>query len=418
MSQSAELNLNSSAATGLNLTSSTFKANPYPIFAQLRAADPIHRYVSSNDGQQTWLVTRYIEAEAILRDERFVKSRQHVFPSNNQTPVPEIEGSADDLFGLGLLALDPPDHTRLRSLISQSFTPRMVEQWRPRIQAITDALLDAVVDKGSMDLIKEFAFPIPMRVISEILGLRMEDSARLHAWIKTIADALDDPAAFQEALPQLQATYVFLCDLLEEKRQNLTDDLVCKLILAEDAGDRLSQRELVSIVFVLILTGYETTANLIGNGVLALLTNPDQLALLKANPDPALFKSAVEECLRYHSPVAVTTFRWATTDMELGGRQIRQGDGVVISLNSANRDEQEFAGAETLDITRRENAHLAFGKGIHYCLGAPLARLEGQIAIATLLRRLPGLHLEVDPSTLSWRPGSTVNGLDSLPVAF
>jgi cytochrome P450 len=418
MSQSTELNLNSSEPTGLNLTSSAFKADPYPTFARLRASDPVHQYASSDDGQHTWLITRYADAEPILRDERFVKNRQHVFSSAEHTPFSDSDGSVDDLFGLGLLALDPPDHTRLRSLVSLSFTPRMVEQWRGRIQEITDELIDAVAEKGTMDLIEEFAFPIPMRVISEILGLPPEDGATLHHWIKTIADALDDPAAFQQAAPQLQATYVFLCALIEEKRLNPADDLVSRLIQAEDAGDRLSKRELVSIVFVLILTGYETTANLIGNGTLALLTHPAQMALLQNNPDPALLKTAVEEFLRYHSPVTISTFRWAREDIQIDGTLIRRGDGVVISLSAANRDETTFAGADTLDITRRENAHLAFGKGIHYCLGAPLARLEGQIAIGTLLQRLPKLHLQVDPASLSWRPGSTVMGLHHLPVVF
>lgn len=418
MGQSAELNLTASESAEFNLTSSAFKANPYSTFAHLRAFDPVHQYASSEDGHHTWLVTRYSDAEAILRDERFVKNKQHVFSSAERTPLSDGDGSADDLFGLGLLALDPPDHTRLRSLVSLSFTPRMVEQWRLRIQEITDKLIDAVAEKGSMDLIEEFAFPIPMRVISEILGLRAEDSARLHGWIKTIADALDDPAAFQEAAPQLQATYVFLCALIEEKRQNPVDDLVSKLIQAEDAGDRLTKRELISIVFVLILTGYETTANLIGNGVLALLTHPDQIALLKSNPDQALLRTAIEEFLRYHSPVTISTFRWVREDIQIGEKLIRRGDGIVISLSAANRDETAFANADALDIARRENAHLAFGKGIHYCLGAPLARLEGQIAIGTLLRRLPKLRLLVDPADLSWRPGSTVMGLYHLPVAF
>ncbi len=418
MSQSTELNLTSAETSELNLTSSAFKANPYPTFTRLRASDPVHRYITSAEGYTTWLVTRYSDAEALLRDERFAKNRQHVFAPSEHTPLPDEEASPDDLFGLGLLALDPPDHTRLRSLVNLSFTPRMVEQWRPRIQQITDELIDMVVERGSMDLIEEFAFPIPMRVISEILGLRSADGARLHRWIKTIADALDDPVALQAAAPEFQETYTFLCGLIEEKRLHPEDDLVSKLIQAEDAGDRLSKRELVSIVFVLILTGYETTANLIGNGVLALLTHPDQLELLKQNPDPALLKSAVEEFLRYHSPVTVSTFRWAREDVQVGEQLVRKGDGVVISFSAANRDEGDFAGADTLDITRRENAHLAFGKGIHYCLGAPLARMEGQIAIGTLLRRLPRLHLEVRPDTLAWRPGSTVMGLYHLPVAF
>jgi cytochrome P450 len=405
-------------STEFNLTSSTFKADPYPTFARLRDSDPVYQYATSPSGQRTWLITRYADADAILRDERFVKDLRNVSPPEERAPRPETVPSASDLMSMMMTDVDPPDHTRLRSLASQSFTPRMVEQWRGRVQEITDKLIDAVVEKGTMDLIEEFAFPFPMRVISEILGVPAEDSAMLHRWTKAIADALGDPVAFQQAAPHLQAFYVYLCTLIDDKRLNPADDLVSRLIQAEDAGDRLSKRELVTMVFLLIVAGHDTTASMIGNGMLALLTHPAQMTLLKNNPDPALLKTAVEEFLRYRSPFMQATFRWACADVQLDEKLIRRGDGVVISLASANRDETAFGEADTLDITRRENAHLAFGKGIHYCLGAPLARLEGQIAIGTLLRRLPKLHLEIDPTSLSWRPGSLALGLNHLPVVF
>jgi cytochrome P450 len=413
LAQSTELDLTSYQSTEINLTSSVFKANPYPAFARLRSYDPIHQYSSSN-GQTTWLITRYADAELVLRDERFVKDRQYLLSSEDGPHTPTTPASADDLFGLGLLSFDPPDHTRLRSLVNPFFTTRQMEVWRGRIQQITDELIDAVEPKGAMDLIEEFAFPLPMRIISQMLGVPAEDSPKLHGWIKVIADALDDPIAYQQAGKEFQAVYTYLLALLEQKRRAPAADVISSLLQAE--GDQISARELVSMVFVLILTGHETTANLIGNGMLALLTHPEQMALLKANP--ALIKPAVEEFLRYHSPVTLSTFRWAREDIELGDKLIRRGDGVVVSLTAANRDEEEFARPDTPDITRQENRHLAFGKGIHFCLGAPLARLEGQVAIGTLLRRLPNLRLQVDPKSLVWRPGSTVMGVDHLPVAF
>jgi len=404
-----------SQATELNLASSAFKANPYPAFAQLRAYDPVHQFSSSN-GQSTWLITRYTDAEVVLRDERFVKDRQHVLSTGEHTHTPASPASAADLMSMSMVDFDPPDHTRLRSLVNHVFTPRAVEQWRGRIQEITDELIDAVEGKGSMDLIENFAFPLPIRVISEILGVPAEDCTKLHLWTKVTADALGDPVAFQQAAEQLQAFYSYLLALIESKRQAPSDDLVSKLIQAENEGNRLSERELVAMIFLLITAGHDTADNLIGSGMLALLTHPDQMALLKR--DHTLIKTAVEEFIRYRSPFMLSTMRWAREDIELGGKLIRSGDQVLISLASVNRDEEAFADPDRLDITRQENNHLAFGKGIHYCLGAPLARLEGQVAISTLLRRLPNLRLQIDQEALAWRPGWLVQGLTHLPVAF
>lgn len=408
MTQSAEF----------NLTSSTFKADPYPTFARLRASDPVYRYALASNGQDTWLITRYVDAEAILRDGRFIKDPRNIYPPEQHTHPIESAPSASDLMSMMMTDIDPPHHTRLRALASQSFTPRVVEQWHTRIQKIADELIDTVAGKGAMDLIEEFAFPFPMQVIAAIMGLPAEDCGMLHSWTKTIADALGDPEAFEQATLRLQDFYVYLWTLIDKKRLNPADDLVSSLIQAEDKGDQLSKRELVTMVFLLIVAGHDTTASMIGNSMLALLTHPDQMALLKDNLDSALLKTAVEEFLRYRSPFMQATFRWASADIQVGEKLIRRGDGIILSLAAANRDEMAFAQADTLDITRRENAHLAFGKGIHYCLGAPLARLEGQIAIGTLLRRLPEIRLAVDPATLSWRPGSVALGLNHLPVAF
>jgi cytochrome P450 len=397
----------------LDLASPAFKANPYPAFARLRACDPVHLYRSSG-GQNTWLITSYAEADLVLRDARFVKDRQHLFSSQQLPQTAMVAASAADLMKMSMIDLDPPDHTRLRSLVNPGFTFRQVEVWRGRIQAIADELIDAVEGKGSMDLIEEFAYPLPMRVISEIVGVPPHDGTTLHRWIKLIADALGDPIAYQEADQSLQAVYAYLLALIEQKRQTPAADVISMLLHAE--GKEISARELMAMVFLLITAGHDTADNMIGNGMLALLTHPEQMALLKANP--TLLKPAVEEFLRYRGPFMLATFSWAREDIELSGKLIRCGDGVVVSLAAANRDEGIFARPDGLDILRQKNRHLAFGKGLHYCLGVHLARLEGEIAFSTLVRRLPNLRLQVDPETLVWRRGWLIQGLEHLPVVF
>ncbi|HEU5380345.1 MAG TPA: cytochrome P450 [Ktedonobacteraceae bacterium] len=404
-----------SQSTELDLASPTFKANPYPAYARLRASQPVYAF-SSSQGQSTWLIMRYTDAECVLRDERFVKDRQHTVSSEQLAHIPALPASAADLMSMSMVDFDPPDHTRLRTLVSPFFTPRQIELWRERIQQITDALIDAVEDRGRMDLIEDFASVLPLRVISEILGVPDEDGPMLHQWTKQTADSLGSPDAFQQANEALHNFYVYLLALIEKKRQAPAEDLISKLLRARDQGDHISERELVTMVFLLITAGHDTADNMIGSGMLALLIHPRQMALLKENP--SLIKTAIEEFLRYRSPFMLSTMRWAREDVELEGKLIRRGDAVLISLAAVNRDEETFAQPDILDITRQENPHLAFGKGIHYCLGAPLARLEGQIAISTLLRRLPDLRLQIDPATLEWRPGWLVQGLHHLPVVF
>lgn len=404
-----------SQSTELDLTSSTFKANPFPVYAQIQDTDPVYLLTSSNE-YQTWLITRYQDADTALRDERFVKERKNTRPPDGQMPGTRPPASAADLMSMMMVDFDPPDHTRLRALAMLSFTPRVVEQWRGRIQEITDELIDAVRHRGQMDLIEDFAFLLPIRVISEVLGIPVEDNPRLHLWTKRIADALGDPVAYQLAGEALQDFYTYLLAFIKQKRHALTDDLVSRLIQAESDGDHLSERELVVMVFLLIVAGHDTTGSLIGNSMLDLLTHPDQMELLKQRPE--LIKTAVEEFLRYRSPFMHATQRWAREDVELGGKLIRRGDQVMVALAAANRDKTEFKDADILNIQRQDNRHLAFGMGIHYCLGASLGRMEAQIAISTLLRRLPDLQLPVDPQTLVWRPGSLALGLHHLPVTF
>ncbi len=404
-----------SQSTELNLASLVFKANPYPGFARLRAKDPLHQ-LNSSDESSTWLITRHAEAELVLRDERFVKDRQHVFSSARLAHLATSPASPMDLTDMSIVDFDPPDHTRLRLLVYPFFTPRQIESWRGRVQEIVDELIDAVEAKGSMDLIEEFAAILPLRVILEFLGVPVEDGPMLHEWTRQIADSLGDPVASQHVESVLQAFYAYLLALIENKRNTPDNTLVSRLIQTEAEDGPISAREVVTMAFLLITAGHDTADNLIGNGMLALLTHPEQMTLLKNNPD--LTRTAVEELLRYRSPFMLATRRWASTDVKLCSKVIRRGDAVLISLASANRDEAIFAQPDILNITRQENFHLAFGKGIHYCLGAPLARLEGQVAISTLLRRLPNLRLQSDPETLIWRPGSLIQGLYHLPVVF
>lgn len=271
--------------------------------------------------------------------------------------------------------------------------------------------------RGEMDLIDQFAFPLPVRVIAEILGIPADDFTQFQAWSKLfIESAAGDAEAIAQAIEQTQAFYLYLKALVATKRQMPADDLLSQLIQVEAQGEKLSEEELIATTFLLIVAGHETTVHLIGNGMLALLQHPQQLTLLQENP--TLMKTAIEEFLRYRGPLLTATERWAREDLVFQGQQIHRGDYIIIALAAANRDEASFADPDTLDITREENRHLAFGKGIHYCLGAPLARLEGEIAIGTLLRRLPHVHLETPPEQLVWRPGTLILGLAHLPVAF
>ncbi|HEU5382741.1 MAG TPA: cytochrome P450 [Ktedonobacteraceae bacterium] len=403
-----------SEAIKIDLVSPDTKANPYPAFSLVRSSDPIHR-LEMEDGQSTWLITRYEDALAILKDQRFIKNFRRLMTPEQ---LMEAQGNAYSMMNAHMLSSDPPDHTRLRALVNLSFTPRLVEQWRERIQAITDELIDAIQAQEirEVDLIDTFAFPLPIAVITEMLGVPSEDRAKFRAWSNSLLDGAGNPENFERMREQMFEFAAYLHNQIELKRQQTTDDLIGRLIQAEEGGDKLNEIELISMIFLLLVAGHETTVNLIGNSVLALLQHPLQMQQLKE--DPSLIKTAIEEFLRFHSPVAMGTNRWVGEDLEFGGKQMRRGDAVLVSLAAANHDPEEFAQPDDLDITRKENRHLAFGMGIHYCLGAPLARLEGQIAINTLLRRLPDLRLAVEPEQLIWRPSMLLFGLSKLPIMF
>ena len=398
----------------LDLFSPAAKANPYPAFSMVRANDPIHALDMEN-GQRAWLITRYEDALAALKDPRFIKDHRKLLTSEQ---LEQMQGNMQQMMNMHMLGFDPPDHTRLRALVNLSFTPRLIEQWRERIQTITNELIDAMLEQGvaELDLIDAFSFPLPIMVITEMLGVPSEDRLKFRTWSNALLDGADNPEAFEHIKVQMFEFAMYLRDLIVTKREQPTDDLVGRLIETEADGDKLNEIELISMIFLLLVAGHETTVNLISNGVLALLQHPEQRRLLEE--DPTLIKNAVEEFLRFHSPVSLGTNRWAGEDLEFGGKQMRRGDAILVSLASANHDPEEFTHPDELDLTRKENRHVAFGMGIHYCLGAPLARLEGQIAIGTLLRRLPNLRLAVEQEQLVWRPSMLLFGLSKLPVAF
>jgi len=377
--------------------------NPYPIYARMREEEPIAKLMFP-DGQFGWMITRYEDAVEILKDQRFVKDMTKMFGSEYQS-----------IFTSNMLFSDPPDHRRLRGLVQQGFTPKLVESMREHIQQIADGLLDAVEGQDTMELIDDYAFPLPIIVISEILGVPISDRDKFRVWSNSIIGAANAEEGPEVYLHMQQFTE-YLAQWFEQLRKQPGDDLISRLIVAEEAGERLSEQEIYGVVSLLIIAGHETTVNLIGNGVLSLLQHPDQLKKLRDNPE--LIKGAIEEMLRYNGPVEFSTSRWAGEDLEFKGHAIKRGDLVIVALDSAGRDGDQFPDPDLFDITRERSRHLAFGHGIHMCLGAPLARLEGEIAINTLLRRFPDIRLREDADELEWRPGMIVRGVKEIPLSL
>ncbi|HEY7648805.1 MAG TPA: cytochrome P450 [Methylomirabilota bacterium] len=384
-----------------------FLADPYPTYHRLRAEDPVHWSPLG-----FWVLTRYDDVVAVLRDQRFAKEPMIA-------AVAARFGISPGTIGLSMLDRDPPDHTRLRGLVSKAFTPRVVEQLRPHIQEIVDGLLARVEGHGTMDLIEEFAYPIPVMVICELLGVPMEDHERFKTWSLDLARGLDSimlPVDSEVALRSgiaRQGLTDYFRSLIAKRRAAPRNDLLSALIAAEEAGDKLTENELLASSILLLVAGHETTVNLIGNGTLALLRHPDQLRRLRENP--GLIGSAIEELLRYDGPVQRTA-RMPSAEATIGGKMIKPGEMVMPFIGAADRDPAQFPEPDRLDITRADNRHVAFGMGIHFCLGAPLARVEGQIAINTLVQRLPKLALATERP--EHRQSLTLRGLKSLSVAF
>jgi cytochrome P450 len=372
--------------------SQEFLADPYSHYRVLRESDPVYW----DETRGSWLLTRYQDVAAALRDDDNLSAEQ---------------GPA-----FSMLVTDPPDHTRLRSLVSKAFTARTVQQLGGRILEVVDRLLDAVAAHGEMEVIADFAYPLPITVIAELMGVEPERRDFFRHASQKIAVALGpitDPAVAMSAFEGRTELLQYFDELIAKRRNDPREDLISALLAAEDRGDFLSHQELLGMLLLLLVGGHETTVNLIANGLLALLRNPDQLELLRR--EEATEKGSVEELLRYDSPVQYSG-RVARRDFEIGGKTIRAGDGVRMIVAAANRDPEVFAQPDILDLTRDPCPHLAFGSGIHFCLGAQLARLEGQIAISTAVRRFPAIQLA--SNDLRWRPAPVLRGLEALRLTF
>jgi cytochrome P450 len=397
-----------------DLASPAFKANPYPFYARLRAEAPVWS-ATLRDRRTAWLVTRYEDVAGVLKGDTFAKDKLNAMDPEQRAKTPWVPGFLKPL-ERNMLDLDDPDHVRLRALVSKAFTPRLIERLRGRIEALCEELLDAMERESGTDLVAGYALPLPATVIAELLGVPAEDHARFHRWSNRLV-SVSSGRDMLRALPAALSFVRYLRNLVERRRANPEDDLITALIRVEEAGDRLSEDELLAMAFLLLVAGHETTVNLIASGTLALLEHPEQTERLRR--DPSLVKPAVEELLRYTSPVEMATERYAREDAEIGGRRIPRGGLVLAVLGSANRDERHFEDPDVLDLARDPNRHLAFGRGgVHHCLGAPLARMEGQIALTALMRRFPGARLAMAPEALRWRRGMFLRGLEKLPLVL
>jgi pimeloyl-[acyl-carrier protein] synthase len=386
-------------------------ANPYPLYHRLRTEDPVHW----DSFLHAWVVTRYPDVIRVL----------HHF-SANRTPTPE-QLSKMNLSALNpiakvmvrqMLFMDPPDHTRLRGLASAAFTPSRVERLRAHIQEIADSLIDGIIAKGRMDLIADFAAPLPAIVTAEMLGVPVADHEKLKDWSADFAEMLGNfqhnPERFPRVLRRVENMGNYFRSAMNEQREQPRDGLIHAMMKAEVDGSKLNEDEIVANLIVTMVGGQETTTNLIGNGMLSLLRNQGEMEKLRG--DSSLIPSAVEELLRYESP-SQHTARLAPEDLEMGGKQIRKRQAVIAVMGAANRDPERFPDPDRLDITRQDNRHVAFGWAAHFCFGAPLARIEGQIAFETLLRRMPKLAMETDAPVV-WRHNLGLRGLTALPVVF
>jgi cytochrome P450 len=400
----------------------------------MRAQGPVFR-VMLPDGRPLWMVTRYAEASACLKEHQRFRNDPlcaltqdeyaQLFQDVTEDLSPEQQEMAaqtDEILSRNLLSLDPPDHARLRRLVAIPFTPRYIEGLRPRVQQIADALLDGIAARAretghrELELIDDFAYPLPLTVIAEMLGIPEVDRGKFRDWSQAAVSFTPADPANPEVTARLIEFIAYMRQLVAVKRAYPGDDLISGLVLAEAEGDKLSENELLAMIFVLIVAGHETTVNLIANGTLALCDHSDQFARLRANP--GLLKPAIEEMLRYCGPVEMSLTRWVGEETEFGGETLRRGDQIVALLASANHDERQFPDPETFDIAREPNRHLAFGTGIHACLGATLARLEAQVAFPPLLSRFPDLTLAIPRDTVTWRDATFLRGLTRLPVSF
>ncbi|MGC0332688.1 cytochrome P450 [Streptomyces sp. SAI-170] len=382
-------------------------ASPHDVNRRLRESAPVHR-ITGTDGNPAWLVTRYEDARRALADPRLSLDKRHATPGNYRgfALPPALDAN--------LLNMDPPDHTRIRRLVARAFTPRRVEQLRTPIRRTADRLLDALGPHGTTDLVASYAAPLPITVICDLLGVPEDHRRDFRIWTDSLV--APDPARPQAAKEAVAGLLGFFTDLLAAKRKERADDLLSDLIAVREEGDRLGEDELMSLAFLILFAGYENTVQLIGNAVLGLLNHPDQLAALRA--DPALLPAAVEEFARHEGPALLAIRRFTTEDVTFGEVTVPAGETVLVSLAAANRDPARFPEPDRLLLDRDTSGHLALGHGIHYCLGAPLARAETEIALAALLERFPELALSEPGSAPRWRPSLRARGLTSLWVTY
>src|ERR1700734_442508 len=400
----------------LDFGDSLYLDNPYPVLAALRHSAAISKGVRAPPYGSAWIATRYAEVLTVLKDPRFSVDPRHLSGGNSMERwwIPR----SFRLVTEGLLNKDDPDHYRLRNLVHKAFTPRLIEGLKTHIEKITDDLLDGLDPRNPIDLMQAFAVPLPLAVISHMLGVPARDRFKF----RQLMNGTMTGSPKMGMLRMLRGAHAmhrlmgFLDSLLKLRRREPDDGLITALVAAEQAGDCLSPDELLAMLFLLLFAGHETTVNLIGSGMLALIDNPEQLRSLI--DQPALAESAVEELLRYTNPVQFGASRIALEDIEIGGVTIKKSNVVVAMLSSANRDEAIFTDPERLDIARAPNRHLGFGLGIHFCLGAPLARMEGRIAFNKLLARFPGIRLAVPREQIRWRMSPVFRGLESLPVCL
>lgn len=391
------------------------RADPVAAYARLRAMGPVLR--SRSMFGESLAITRYADVASVLRDPRAVSDRRSL-GDGGRGPMERwwMPGTVKLILN-SMVMKDPPDHRRLRNLVQMAFTPSMVAGLTARVEAITAELLDAMARKGTVDLIEDLALPLPLTVIAEMLGVSPEDREAFRTLFAKLVDpdALN-PLGFVRNLPRMGRLHRFIRRLIALRREQPGDDLTTALVRAEEGGDRLSEDELVSMVFLLLFAGHETTVNLIASGVQALLAHPDQLALLRERPE--LIDTAIEELLRFTNPVGTVAPRFAREDMEIAGVPVPRGTTLMLLLASANLDEDAFANAHRLDVTRDPNRHVSFGLGAHFCLGAPLARLEARVALPALLRRFPRMRLSAPASQLQLRSNIGLRGLRALPLAI
>lgn len=404
--------MQNSQAEVLEKIPADFVQDSYTLYSRLREEGPPRKILMPH-GVKVWMVTRYDDVRTLLADSRVSKDGRRInemFARHAETPT-EAPAPVDNDLAAHMLNSDPPLHARLRRLVGKAFTERRTKSLRPRIEEITDDLLARLAENPEADLIEQFAAPLTITVLAELLGVPPENRAVFRTWTNTLVGANHTE---EEVASASAAVAEFTEALIDAKTADPGEDMFSALVQATEDGDRLTKSELVAMVFLLVVAGHDTTLSMIGNAVHALLRNPDQLALLRS--DPALLPNAVDELLRYEGPVGLATFRFTTDDIPLNGVTIPGGEIVVVALGSANRDAEKFENPDELDLTRRISGNLAFGHGIHYCAGAPLGRLQVEIGVGRLLQRFPDLAFASDPDAFEWKASTIMHGLVKLPV--